>query len=186
MKFSEDDAFTISFPDTQTMKISCSERSFRWALAHILKDHGNVTFLFSRNAFADYPKSPDLKVPVKTFHDAPSFNILRTGFGSKSWKNYFCTRKKFKGWDCHTVSKLSFPWKDYKLGLWPEEVLPLIGGKRIAPSKSNYSYWNPCYSSKSSRKVAIKNILKILDADPDRMISNDFRGQPPLNSCQRQ
>ncbi len=204
----EDDFFAIDFPDKNTMQITCSDRSARWAFNHLLEKYFGVRWLFARNAHDSYegeinhyPPVKNLAVPRKKFEKNSSFNLYRcvdfrfTGF-EKNWN----LKRSFTGIHCMVIDV--FPVYKYALDQsWPGEILPVIKGEKYIPPKAkgplskniwlargNYCIgWQPCWSNPKTTGIAIENILEILAKNPDKheinMDVNDCRGFCECPEC---
>ncbi|MBO5723708.1 MAG: DUF4838 domain-containing protein, partial [Lentisphaeria bacterium] len=98
-----------------------------------------------------------------------------------------------------------FPVYKYALDQsWPRNVMPILNGKRFLPRKAagplsknihlaarGYSAgWNPCFSHPDTARIAIANILEILEKDPERvsinMGINDNGGMCECSVCRKQ
>ena len=183
----KDDEYTISFPDEKTMKLTVSERSLRWVLVDILKQFGSVTYLFriSHKYYADYPAKPDFLIPRKEVRGAFSVNIARS-IGLLDYSGGILQEKE-GNLPIHAMNTVFPPEKYLKKG-YPKEILPLIGGKRVAPqNKKQASLWNPCFSSPKTAEVAIENLLELLKKEPNRkavgLAVNDLGNYCQCETC---
>ena len=75
IKLADDDTFTIEFPDAKIMRITCSERSSRWAVNYILQERAGILPLWKSETY--YPKLADLSVPMQKVEKHASFNLRR-------------------------------------------------------------------------------------------------------------
>lgn len=188
LPYVENDRYTMDFPEADTLRITCSEYGLFHALLRILEKHAGVFYLGLYEA--DYPHLRELKVPREKVVWAPAMNINRycgdnglpitmilqraamikpkstTLFGPE------CLPVLKKSFFAHTLTRIPFPVEEYYHGeKWPQEVLPLIRGKRIPPPKNqddpNFWFWQVCFSSPESVKIGARNALKFLEKHPE-------------------
>lgn len=175
------DRFTISFPDANTMRIAGSTESLAFALEYLLENAFNIRRLilnysdwYWKNRPARVDRELEIScekvltasVPRKTVTQTASFNFKRHLYthllgGMK-------TRFAFPG--VHAITHWAFPSSKYAPhNTWPQEILPVIGGKRYVmpvtgPDRKTwgvyYARWQPCWSNPASVKIAVENILE--------------------------
>ena len=139
MPMDREDSFTIDFPDRQTMRISCSPVSARWAVNHLLETAFGVRWIFphlkqyGKEDINDYPKAEDIAVKAEKFVQKPYSLFINRGMG---WR--FSTP-----WNLNLGHKLNmnnphwlvldvFPvWKYAADQSWPDEIMPIRKGKKI-------------------------------------------------------
>ena len=204
-----EDAFTIDFPDSRTMKIRCSPVSARWAVNHLLETAFGVRWFFPHNpAFGndeanDYPSAVHVAVKRKKYIQKPySFYLHR----SIDWRDLRFAANwgaKYPFMAGHFMPVDVFPvWKYAPDQSWPKEVMPVLKGKRYIPPKpktlplpqnpylAKIGYdaeWNPCFTDPRTAEIAIENILEILEKDPKKrdisMGVNDNGGMCECEKC---
>ena len=187
-----EDAFTIDFPDSRTLQITGTETSIRWALNHLLEKEIGIRWLlpplkdFYGQEINHYPQLNSASVKMKQFSDRPGVPVSRMPDWhilqfSMNWN----AKNEIKY--THMVTLDVFPVYKYAVdGSWPQAILPVIKGKKIvlkkakAPLPSNpwraarpyKEYWQPCWSSPETVRIAIENILEVLCKDPGKKIIN--------------
>ena len=206
-----DDAFSIDFPDARTMLITCSPRSARWAVNHILQTVFNVRWLFVdlpetyRGEINEYPPQKDVSMQAEKYtQGAYSFWIYRAvDWRARGWDYRWDVKVPFMG--SHFIPVDVFPvWKYAAEQSWPVEIMPVLNGKKYLPpkataplsdnpylAKKGYDvHWNPCFTNPKTTEIAIANILEILAANPDKieiaMGLNDNGGMCQCESCLRE
>ncbi len=201
MKLADDDTFTIEFPialpGAATMRITCSERSSRWAINRILQEQAGVVPLYRDETF--YPSLTNFSIPRQTVTRSASFNLRREPMTRMP--------EAFEGWngkaelECiHWLARDVFPATKYARNQsWPAEIMPVIGGKKVVlplpkantPDDKLWEQycqnWQPCWSNPKTVDIAVANILELLAAHPDiKSISlgiNDNGGQCECEAC---
>ena len=175
------DRFTISFPDANTMRITGSAESIAFALDYLLENAFNIRRLVmhysdwywknrparvDRDLEVSCEKVSNASIPRKTVTQKASFNFKRHLYTHLlgGWK----TRFAFPG--VHDITKWAFPASKYApKNTWPQEILPVIGGKRFVmpitgPNRRTWGVyqarWQPCWSNPASVKIAVENILE--------------------------
>lgn len=145
----EEDAYSISFPDPGTLRITCTKTSARWAVNRILREafgirwpylptmrkHVKKMKEFVGGEFNEYPRNPDVSMErVRLVQGPYSFWAQRT----MDWKANL-NRLIF---DCknhlpsHKQCADAFPaWKYAADRSWPREMLPVLKGGLFIPPK---------------------------------------------------
>lgn len=190
------DEYVIDFPSRNTMRITCSHNSLKYALDDLLQKHFSVRFLlysppclkapkgYARSMEYIYPALKEVKVPRKRIAEKSSFNLKRvfTGGHPKEWK----IRIAFFG--VHGMTAEPFPARKYAAdNSWPKEILPVHNGKKIClpklkksdPKKlknlyyarvgqytAYRSHWQPCFSHPKTATIAAENLIELLDKEP--------------------
>ena len=133
-----EDSFTIDFPDSRTMRISCSPVSARWAVNHLLETAFGIKWVFPHlkvygAEINDYPKAENITVKTEKFVQKPYSFFINRGMG---WA--YATP-----WNMNLGHKLNmnlshwmmvdvFPvWKYAPDQSWPEEIMPVLKGKKL-------------------------------------------------------
>ena len=200
MALADDDKFAIEFPDAETMQITCSERSSRWAINHVLQEQAGVVPLYRYETF--YPALTNLSVPREVVTRAASFNLKRQ-------PPALFMPEMFEGWNgkadldvSHLLPRDVFPATKYARNQsWPVEIMPVIGGKKVLlpPPTANTpdnklwgqytSNWQPCWSNPKTVDIAVDNILEILAANPDKtsfcLLPNDLGLYCECDACRQ-
>ena len=204
----ESDRFSVVFPDAQTMKITATKLSVRWAFNYILEEHFGCRFLFPvtgglqyDEGINHYPAARDIAIPMRKVEKGASFDLGRElDWRLHHWDWRWNSRMVLP---CvHLMTVDVFPVHKYAADQsWPKEMLPVLNGKKYVPPKpkgkldrnpyragKNYSaHWNPCFSHPKSAEIAIANILEILAREPDRksicLTINDNGGMCQCPDC---
>lgn len=205
----KEDDFSITFPDAKTMLITCSPFSAGNALRYILEEYAGVRYLFPVFAkggqFGEeinhYPSTKNLAIPRKTVHKKASYTLNRNvDWRMRSWNWRWNIRPRIL--NGHMIPIDVFPVYKYAVDQsWPVNVMPILKGRKFLPRKAKaplpkniyramvgYSAgWNPCFSHPDTTRIAIENILEILQKDPERvsinMGINDNGGMCECASC---
>ena len=176
------DRFSIRFPEKDCMLITGSGESISYALEYILENAFRVRRLVIH--YADFrwrnrPKRIDRSLEIscekvteaslarRDISQTASFNYKRALWTHLSgWK----TRDSFPG--IHNMIMWAFPFSKYGPdNSWPEEILPIVKGKRIKMPdgrlKGSISRckvnWQPCWSNPATTRIAVENILEQLE-----------------------
>ncbi len=201
MTLAEDDKFFIEFPNAETMKITCSKRSSRWAINFLLQKYCGVVPLWRREIY--YPEASKVTIPIERVEQNSSFTLRR------DFQNAYVT-ELFDGLNgkaefpfVHSMVMDVFPAEKYaKNYTWPEVIMPVIKGKKVWPPKLKpgtfkdparvkfqlrvqcNKKWNPCFSNPATLDIAVKNILEILAKNPDKKVINmDVNDGPNYCEC---
>ena len=186
----QQDAYAIDFPDSQTMRITGTEDSVRWALNHLLEKEIGIRWLlpplhgFYGPEINHYPQLKNVSVRAEKFADRPAVPFSR----SADWRiNPRCWNGLNRHRIVHGISIDVFPVYKYAVdGSWPQAIMPVINGKKLvmkkakAPLPKNFylaqrgynAGWQPCWSNPETARIAIENILEILKNDPSRKTIN--------------
>ena len=206
----QDDFFTIDFPDKNTMRITASTLSARWAVTHLLERCFGVRYLFphltefGEGDVNEYPKAVNVSCPMKKFEAKPySFFLHRTiDWRRRSFMEHYGSKSYLKG--SHFIPVDIFPvWKYAPDQSWPREILPILRGKKYIPpkprklplsknpyiAKKGYDvFWNPCFSNPATTRIAIENVMEILKKNPGKQINmglNDNGGMCECANCKK-
>ena len=189
----KEDDFSITFPDRNTLLITCSPFSAGNALRYILEEYAGVRYLFPtpvKGMYGEeinhYPAAGDLSLPRKEVVKKVSYTLNRTvDYRNRLWNWRWNIRPRII--NGHMIPIDVFPVYKYALDQsWPRNVMPILNGKRFLPRKAagplsknihlaarGYSAgWNPCFSHPDTARIAIANILEILEKDPERVSIN--------------
>lgn len=209
-RFCEEDSYEIDFPDDRTMRITCTPVSARWAVNRILHDRFGVRWLFanpseygSEDELCEYPRRLAVGMPRKRVRQgAYDFWSLRAfDWRISGWNGHW----DMKGHrPTHFMCVDVFPVYKYAVDQsWPDEILPILKGKKYCPPKAKgplsdnpytackpYKYhWNPCFSNPKCAQIAISNVCEILSAHPDKKLVsldiNDIGGMCECDECVR-
>ena len=208
---SREDAFTIDFPDRNTMRITSTEVSARWAINHLLQKVFKVVHLFphlkeyGKGDVNIYPEAKNITIAAKKFTKGPhSFYLYRTvDWHYREFMAFFGSKSTFIG--THFIPVDVFPvWKYAPNQSWPKEILPILRGKKYIPpkpkklplsknpyiAKKGYDvHWNPCFTNPATTKIAIENILEIMKKNPGKleiyMGLNDNGGMCQCPNCRK-
>ena len=187
-----DDAFSIVFPDPLTLKIIASPRSVRWALNAILEQYAGVVFCFPGERGAHYPRSTDIRIPVRGFRDDADLKLSR--FFTREDREWLLNMngKELGRIDFvigHNVGLTVLPPSKYACARWREKIMPLRNGKRLASPPRDTHGWQPCYSSPDAVSEAVKNISAFLAGHPGTKFfsisANDIGGYCECSACVR-
>ena len=181
--FIERGKYSITFPDPQTLKITCSNISVRWALNHMLEKAG-IRYLFPGADGAYYPQLAEFNLPRQTVKSDASYKLYRGLFGEdQEWQlNLNCEGGDSYQFFNHNMDNI-FPIEKYSKGEWIEKIMSLHDGKRdTSPTKFA---WEPCYSNPATAEEAIKNICTYFEKHPGchtySLTIND--GMKPFCEC---
>ncbi|MBR4674614.1 MAG: DUF4838 domain-containing protein [Victivallales bacterium] len=201
----EIDAFSITFPDQNTLQIEGTELSVRWAFNHILEKHADIRWFFPPikewygPEINHYPPKKEISVPRQSFSDSPAVNLYRCASWSNSIAENWNRNMLMHG--VHMMSLDVFPvWKYAPMQSWPKEILPVLNGKKYLPpkpaklplpknpylAKRTYdSHFQYCWSNPASVRIAVENILEILKNDPSkRLINMDVNDNGGFCQCE--
>ena len=190
--FAAQDSYTIDFPDAQTLRITGTTASVRWALNHLLERELGIRWLLPplNGLYGPeinyYPQLKTASIKEKTVFGWPAVWISREG----DWRiagfagNWNAVRRIPY---VHAVTLDVFPVYKYAAdGSWPKAILPVFGGKKkvLPKAKSPISSnpwlamqgyntdWQPCWSNPETARIAIENILEILEKNPEKKVVN--------------
>ena len=134
-----EDAFTIDYPDSRTMRISCTSVSARWAANHILETAFGVKWLFphlpvyGKEDINDYPKAVNIAVKAEKYVRKPYSFYINRGMGWKyatPWNSNLGHKLNMNY--AHWIMVDVFPvWKYAPDQSWPEEIMPVWKGKKL-------------------------------------------------------
>lgn len=188
----ERDAFAIDFPDARTLRITGTEDSVRWAFNHLLEQEIGIRWLLvpMKGLYGPeinhYPQLKDVVLKAESFSDRPAVSVSRavdwrvTGFMA-NWNGFRRTA------DSHMTAVDVFPvYKYAENSSWPQEILPVIDGKKLVMkkpakplspnpyiAKGGYDQrWQPCWSHPETARLAIENILENLKKNPQKEVVN--------------
>ena len=194
----QEDAYSITFPDDNTMVIHCSEVSARFAVNHILQKAFGIRYFFApqlRNKILkdlysrqinEYPAKKVVSLEQKTFSDDADTKISRNA-DWRIWEFAPNWNGKVNVKVVHMMTIDVFPvYKYARDNSWPKEILPVVNGKKITLKKApgalskiihvavrGYNnHWQPCWSHPATTRIAIENILQILQKDPAKKVIN--------------
>ena len=74
---SRDDDFSISFPDKNTLLISCTDISAKWAVNHLLEEYAGLMHLFPEENGTYIPVISKIFLPRKAYKVSSSWNLKR-------------------------------------------------------------------------------------------------------------
>lgn len=206
----KEDAFSITFPGKNVMKITATKTSLAFAFNHILQKELGIRYLFPapRKGFYGkdinhYPAQKSFSIPRKAFSDKAVVNLNR----SSDWRIINFARNwngKYILNGVHMVSIDVFPVYKYAPNQsWPREILPTLNGKKFVPPKpkeklssNKYlavkgydTHWQLCWSHPATTKIAIENILESLKKNPNKthinMDVNDNGGYCQCAACRK-
>ncbi|OQA81106.1 MAG: hypothetical protein BWY31_03805 [Lentisphaerae bacterium ADurb.Bin242] len=188
----KDDAFSITFPDEKTLKISGSPRSARWALNAILEKYAGVVRCFPGERGSYYPPAKNLVLPRQELKGDAGLKLSR--FFTREDPEWLLdvNGKQLNKIDFvigHNVGLLILPPSRYAQGEWRDKIMPLRNGKRLAIPPRDTHGWQPCYSHPESVSEAVKNICAYLAKHPETkffsLTINDVGGFCECESCLR-
>ncbi len=205
-----DDEFSISFPDKNTLLISCTDISARWAVNHLLEKYAGIMHLFPEENGTYIPVTSKILLPRKAYKVKSSWNLKR--FVERSHSSWYPKAYYKDNFDAnHMFLKYVFPAAKYQPSLlknhaypgstkdivsgkgqgWPKEIMPVIKGKKLSapPAATPNAWWQPCYSNPATAEIAAQNILEYLRKNPQRksisLIQNDCYGACECKECMR-
>ena len=164
-----DDAYEATFPDAQTLRITCSSLSARWALNRILEDAFGVCFCLPGEIGTHYPQRRTVTLPRKGWTDAPSFPFCRQAISGRmepEWK--LSLNDRFAGDRVPVAShQLRDVFKDlkFKKPEWVAKLMPQIKGVRKYPSNLARC-WEPCFACEEGVDEAVRYIAEDLRRHP--------------------
>ncbi|MDD3155744.1 MAG: DUF4838 domain-containing protein, partial [Victivallaceae bacterium] len=198
---SDEDRFSITFPDSRTMLITGTPLSIRWALNHILEKFAGIRYLARSRNGAYFPPLTNVRLPREKIEKAPSFYLRRDLFYPDH--EYWFKRSYSKSGIPinHELSVVAFPVKKYmKEKKWPEFIFPIKNGKKFLPYlpgnnplfKKPYQYaigWQPCMTNQATIDEAVKNICAYFGKYPERtsvsLSVNDCAGFCECENCRK-
>ena len=196
------DGFVIDFPDKRTLRISGTGTSVKSGIVHILEKYFGVRFLmryphwiknrpkgYDKDLENVFPRKKDVALPMKREEQTPSVNLMRL-FSGNLYYDWKVRQHSFPGG--HSMTKYAFPAAKYAPdNSWPQEILPVIGGKKYVMPKFNPKeknpyhkyvvYWQPCWSNPATAKIALKNILEIFRKNPNEWYGKRYHVELSIN-----
>ncbi|MBP5639373.1 MAG: DUF4838 domain-containing protein [Victivallales bacterium] len=181
----EDDSFTIEFPDDQTMRISGTRNSVKSGIVYLLETYFNVRFLmqfplgekqripgYEADLETDCPHIENVSIPMVKVTKSPSVNFYR-----RMYQNYNWYTRNLGFYGGHGSTLFAFPISKYgPNNSWPQEILPIHGGKKLVlptwdktlknPLLPYRHGWQPCWSTPASVTIAVDNIRESLNKNP--------------------
>lgn len=184
----DNDKFKIEFPDPRTMRITCTNVSLQWALNYLLEEYAGIRWLFPEECGLSHSRKTEMAIPQIPIVQNPSFPLRRyVERTHPSWS----PKGRFKNTlDMnHLLLKYVFPAERYEKEGWPQEIMPVMKGKKIkSPPKEHLNgRWQPCYSNPESVRKAVENICMYLEKHPEQksisLIQNDVGGFCECENC---
>lgn len=203
----DDDRYSIFFPDERSLLITGSAHGVRWALDHILEKHAGVLYLFpaARPTASDeldprdgthFPKITELRIPRTAMTSEPDWNLSRRGVYAPYW-NVRMADFVLRVPCGHHMTRIVFPMKKYmNENQWPDDIFPVINGKRDLVYKRFGKTWNkyiegwqPCLTDERVVDEAVKNINVYFDENPNAygvsLAVNDRGGFCECENCRK-
>lgn len=183
-----EDAYEVSFPNAQTMRVSGSRHSCRWALNHVLERFG-VVFCLPGEHGTHWPRLRHLSLPATPFAGDASLKIERHLYKEDpAWERCLGGKEQRVGqFYNHNLCNI-FPVKKYGESPWREKLMPMRGGVRARPT-NDFHGWQPCFSAPEAVTEAVNNIRAYLAAHPDERVFsltvNDNGGYCECDGCRR-
>ena len=158
--------WNITFPEKNVMKITASEKSIFDALNQILETGADARFLGVEESMFQFNKRKDIIMPEKPLKAPAGYTIYRSIYEAPahSVELGIINDNSFKF--SHGLPIFVFPQSKYSKG-WPQEIMPVLNGKKLVKPKNMYAYWQPCYSNPETAKHAVANIFEYLEKHPD-------------------
>ena len=156
----------IDFPTSGVMRVEATTTSLFTALRHVLEEGCDARFLGAENSMFQFEPRKDVAVDVRERRNAAAnYSLYRSiylvaGHGRELGLD---DDKRFEY--SHGIPLYAFPSWKYGSDKWPEEIMPVIGGRKLSrpPNIGNpYDRWQPCYSNPRTAEIAVENIRGIL------------------------
>lgn len=186
----EDDRFMLDFPDRATLRITCTDVSLQWALNMLLEEYAGVRWLFPERCGLSYRHRSEIAIPRTATVRTPSFPLRR--FVERTHPSWYPKARFKDSLDMnHLLLKYVFPAERYDKEGWPENIMPLLNGKKLKspPKEHPNGRWQPCYSHPDTARAAAENICAWLAEHPGQksisLIQNDVGGFCECSSCAR-
>ena len=178
----------ITFPEPRVMQVDATPVSLFAAFRQLLEIGCDARFLGVENCMFQFEPRRNVSVPVRRMQSAArSFSLNRA-----IWYLPGHERELGMGGDdafrySHGLPFYAFPHWGYDKNGWPEEIMPIRGGKKLTNPKSFINGWQPCFSSPETARIAVENIRAFLRAHPqDQSVSlgvNDNGGYCECAAC---
>ena len=185
------DHFSITFPDSRTMKIEGTEYSVQWAFNHLIREFAKAEWVMPESCGLSYTPMKDLTVPVRKMEvKSATWSVGRLHSNKKIFWNQNLREGIQSG---HYLTRYAFPAEKYgKDNSWPPAIMPVHNGKKLTAlpdPKSPLLFWQPCYSNPETAKIAVRNIREYLEKHPGTMSiclsSNDVTGFCECAECMK-
>ena len=162
------DHFTISFPDSRTMLIECTEISIQWAFNHLIREYAKAEWILPESCGLSYTPMQNLVIPARKIEVKDiSWPISRVhSVRTIWWMHNFRQGLRVD----HDLTRHAFPLSKYgKNNSWPSAIMPVLNGKKITAlpdPKHPRQFWQPCYSNPETARIAIENLFEYLKCNP--------------------
>lgn len=186
----------IDFPVSGVMRVEATTTSLFTALRHILEEGCDARFLGAENCMFQFVPRRDVVVEAHERRNAAAnYSLLRSIYRVPGHCRELGLDDDKRFEYSHGIPIYAFPASKYGAGKWPEEVMPVVKGKKLVrpPNMDNpYSHWQPCYSNPKTAEIAAENIRDILrreikDGKPRRLsvtlAVNDINGFCECGNC---
>ena len=155
----------ITFPAKNIMKITATRKSIFDALNQILEIGADARFLGVESSMFQFDPRKNISMPEKALKSPEGYTVYRSIYSlpAHSVELGVINDDSFKF--SHGLPIFVFPQNKYSKG-WPEEIMPVLKGKKLKRPKNMFAYWQPCYSNPATAKHAIANIFEYLEKHP--------------------
>ena len=163
----------IEFPDNGVMRVEATRTSLFTALRQLLEEGCDARFLGAENCMFQFEPRKDVVLEVRERRSAASnFSLNRSIYRvAGHWRELGLTEDKLFEYS-HGIPIYAFPAGKYGADKWPEEIMPVLDGKKIKcpPNINNpFDSWQPCYSNPRTGEIAVENIREILRKKPGKL-----------------
>jgi hypothetical protein len=156
----------IGFPTSGVMRVEATTTSLFTALRHVLEEGCDARFLGAENCMFQFEPRKDVAVEVRERRNAEAnYSLLRSIYRVAGHGRELGLEGDKRFEYSHGIPIYAFPARKYGVDKWPEEIMPVIGGRKLSrpPKVSNpYDRWQPCYSNLRTAEIAVENIRGIL------------------------
>ncbi len=156
----------IEFPTSGVMRVEATTTSLFTALRQLIEEGCDARFLGAENCMFQFEPRENVSVEVRERKNAAKNYSLSRGIyyiPGHARELGLAEDKRFEY--SHGIPIYAFPKWKYGVNKWPEEIMPVIGGRKLSrpPNIDNpYSKWQPCYSNPKTAEIAVENIREIL------------------------
>lgn len=178
----------IDYPSRDRMRIEATTSSLFSALRQILERGCDARFLGVERCMFQFEPRRDVVLEATPLRSpANSFSL----YHSQWW---FPGHARELGFDdddlfkySHGLPYYAFPHWGYDKNGWPQEIMPIVDGKKVVKPRNFVNRWQPCFSNSETARIAIENIRTYLRAHPnEKSISlgvNDNGGYCECEKC---
>ncbi len=181
--------WSMDFPQEDEMRVVATTTSLFTALRQLLEEGCDARFLGTERCMFQFEPRRDVAIEIRPRKNAAAnYTLLRDVYGAMGHRRELglTDDRLFKY--SHGIPIYAFPVDYYNGQGWPEAIMPVIDGKKLArPGDNPYMGWQPCYSNPETARLAAENIREHLRKHPE-MLSitlgvNDNSGFCECDAC---